>query len=69
MICLLGSVGSRCEGLDVADNCMVMTPQATLTNMSIKGKCEYKDIRAPKVGIYLPKGTRIKNSIKASKGK
>jgi len=69
MICLLGSVGSRCEGLDVANNCTVMHPNAVQNNMHRKGSCVYKDARAPKVGIYLPANVKAKNSIKASKGK
>jgi len=69
MICMLGKVGSRCSGMDKGDNCTVLHPDATWNNMTRKGACVYKDIRAPNVGIYMPAAVRAKNSIKQSKGK
>ena len=69
MICPLGPVGHPCLGLGKDQECTVFTIEAIL-HRTCMGKCNYKNIHAPAVGIYAIKGAKKKkNPLKASKAK
>lgn len=65
MICLLGkSLG--CEGLNKDNTCSVFHDEGVKLRMT-EGICVFKNIRAPRVGIYSPKKGKMLNPLKAAK--
>jgi len=65
MECKLGKA-LGCEGLDKDGNCNVYYPIGVQVRM-LSGICEFKNIRAPRVGINAPKKGKMLNPIKAAK--
>jgi len=66
MHCPLGLVGTPCLGLDKRDNCKVFMIEGVLRRSST-GTCNFKNLRAPTIGIYAKRGNKKINPIKASK--
>jgi phage gp45-like len=64
MICPLGKA-LGCEGLKDG-NCSVFFDEGVKLRV-LKGICEFKNIRAPKIGINAPKKGKMLNPIKAAK--
>jgi len=65
MICPLGKA-LGCEGLKNDGNCGVYYDEGVKLRMH-EGICEFKNIRAPRVGINAPKKGKMLNPIKAAK--
>ena len=65
MECKLG-LTLGCEGVDVNGNCTIYSAEGVALRMD-QGICEFKNIRAPKVGINAPKAVKMLNPIKAAK--
>jgi len=54
MICKLAPVGCGCPAVDKNGNCTVHFKEGIERNME-KGYCVFRNIRAPKTGIYEPR--------------
>ena len=65
MECKLG-LALGCEGLDKEGSCNVYYPVGVALRME-QGICEFKNVRAPKVGINAPKKGKMLNPLKAAK--
>lgn len=65
-VCKLGPVGCGCSGLNKDGACSVYYPEGVRNNVN-KGSCNYRNSRAPNVGIYKIKGALKKNPLKVSK--
>lgn len=65
MICKLGKA-LGCEGLRKDGHCGVFFKEGVALRMD-QGICEFKNIRAPRVGIYAPKAGKMRNPLKAAK--
>jgi len=65
MECKLGKA-LGCEGLNKEGSCGVYHDEGVALRMD-QGICEFKNIRAPKVGIHAPKAVKMLNPIKAAK--
>lgn len=65
MICKLG-VTLGCEGLRKDGHCGVFFKEGVAIRIN-RGVCEFKNIRASKVGIYAPRRGRMLNPLKAAK--
>jgi len=64
-MCKLGEVFG-CAGLKADGTCGVYSPEGVALRMD-KGECIFKNVRAPKVGIYAPKGKKGRNPLKQAK--
>ena len=65
MECKLGKA-LGCEGLKKDGNCGVFFDEGIKIRV-FEGLCGFKNIRAPRVGIYEPKTGKMLNPIKAAK--
>jgi hypothetical protein len=65
MECKLGKA-LGCEGLSKEGNCSVFFKEGVALRMD-QGICEFKNIRAPRIGINAPKKGKMLNPIKAAK--
>ena len=65
MECKLG-LALGCKGLDKEGSCSVYYPVGVVLRME-QGVCEFKNIRAPKVGIHAPKTGKMRNPLKQAK--
>jgi hypothetical protein len=65
MECKLGKA-LGCVGLNEEGNCEKYYDEGIALHMNL-GICEFKNIRAPKVGINAPKIGKMLNPIKAAK--
>jgi len=64
-MCELGkSLG--CNGLKADGICGVYSPEGVAHRVN-SGECIFKNIRAPKIGIYAPKGVKGRNPLKQAK--
>ena len=65
MICLLGAA-LGCEGLKKNGHCGVFFDEGIKIRV-FEGICGFKNIRAPQIGIYVPKKGKKLNPLKAAK--
>lgn len=65
MICKLGKA-LGCEGLKKDGNCSIFFDEGVTLRMN-QGVCMFKNIRAPRVGIYAFKSGKMRNPLKAAK--
>jgi len=65
MMCPLGKA-LGCEGLKEDDHCGVFFKEGVKLRV-FNGVCEFKNIRAPRKGIYELKSDKKLNPLKASK--
>lgn len=65
MVCKLG-LALGCEGLKTNGDCGIYHPEGVAHHMD-QGICTFRDIRAPKIGIYELKGVKGRNPLKQAK--
>lgn len=65
MICPLGKA-LGCEGMVDNGECGVFFDEGVKLRV-LEGVCEFKNIRAPRIGINAPKKGKMLNPIKAAK--
>ena len=65
MTCKLGKA-LGCKGMDKEGGCNIYHPVGVQMRMAA-GVCEFKNIRAAKVGINAPKTGKMRNPLKQAK--
>jgi hypothetical protein len=65
MECKLGNA-LGCAGLKVDGTCGIYSEEGVSLRTN-QGVCIFKNVRAPRVGINAPKGSKMRNPLKAAK--